>query len=66
MADAPETSEFTSIKQRIDEEHNIKTSIKSTTKSNDSQTILLKSFIAKNTDLTDQIPYSYHEYLYLV
>ena len=66
MADTPETSEFTSIKQRIDEEHNIKSNSKSTTKSNDSQTILLKSFIAKNTDLTDQIPYTYHEYLYLV
>ena len=66
MASSPETSEFTSIKQRINEEQDTKIDSQSTAKSNESPKILLKKFLTNNNDLTDQIPYSYHEYLHLV
>ncbi len=62
----PETSKFTSIKQRIDEYKFSKSDGVSLLKDNKYSKILLKDFLAKNDYLKDQIPYSYHEYLYLV
>jgi len=66
MASTPETSEFTSIKQRIDEEQETKPNSQRTAKSIESPKVLLKTFLAKNNTLTDQIPYNHHEYLNLV
>jgi len=66
MADTPETSEFTSIKQRIDEERaNI--NLKSQKRVTDSNNKLrLKRFVTEERLLTDEIPYLYREYLELV
>jgi REP element-mobilizing transposase RayT len=63
MADTPETSEFTSIKQRIDEEE-----LSSVKKAANSQRakLSLKEFLLKGDYLKDQIPYDYYEYLELV
>ncbi len=70
MAETPETSNYTSIKQRIDEEANVdKKSKRLVYKDNNKDKkprLTLKTFLAKGDYLKDQIPYSYHEYLYLV
>lgn len=66
MADTPEGSEFTSIKQRIEEsELNDKTSATDQQAVN-SRLLSLKAFIHENEILKDQIPYRFTEYLYLV
>ena len=63
MADTPETSEFTSIKQRIDEEE--PSSVKKAVKP-EKVKLSLKEFLLKGDYLKDQIPYDYYEYLELV
>jgi hypothetical protein len=66
MAETPETSEFTSIKQRIKERQ---PEVESSNKQNISNTppsLLLKTFVPQGYQLTDEIPYHYHEYLELV
>jgi REP element-mobilizing transposase RayT len=66
MAVTPETSEFTSIKQRIDE-HQLSTILsgKKVDKP-ESEGLSLKEFLLKGNYLKDQIPYDYYEYLELV
>jgi REP element-mobilizing transposase RayT len=66
MAETPESSEFTSIKQRIDEacmvrEHESK-KVKAISRNN----LLLKEFVIEGCPLTNEIPYLYREYLELV
>ncbi|MEH6443725.1 MAG: hypothetical protein V7784_07500 [Oceanospirillaceae bacterium] len=66
MASALENSDFTSIKQRIEEEIKVRKDSLVKRKAEESPKILLKSFIAENEVLNDQIPYCIEEYLYLV
>ena len=66
MADSPETSEFTSIKQRIDE---LADDVKFTFYqdcSKQKHPPALKPFLSQDEILKDQIPYNMKEYLYLV
>ncbi len=65
MAITPETSEFTSIKQRIEERSAINSRDAKVTEATPKPKLSLKQFLAKD-DLKDQIPYRYAEYLYLV
>ena len=66
MAETPETSDFTSIKQRIDEDQvnssrqSLKCAIPSKNK------LSLKKFSVGGCALTSEIPYLYREYLELV
>jgi hypothetical protein len=65
MAESPEESDFTSIKQRIEE---IPT-INEPQKSSDGVargSLLLKEFVKEGHQLQDEIPYHYREYLELV
>ena len=66
MATTPETSEFTSIKQRIEDRPGNLAVDPGQLEATDSRQIYLKAFIADNEILTDQIPYRLNEYLYLV
>ncbi len=63
MANRPETSEFTSIKQRIEKEV---VSLEADLIEPKSPKVSLKDFVAGNEVLKDQIPYQINEYLYLV
>ena len=63
IASTPETSYFTSIKQRIEEEVD---SRETDVVKPESPKITLKAFIAGNEVLKDQIPYRIKEYFYLV
>jgi len=66
MADTPEASDFTSIKQRINEHY---PSANPTNHRNTEQAdnvLTLKSFLQQGEELTTQIPYHYIEYLELV
>jgi hypothetical protein len=66
MANTPETSEFTSIKQRIEESKALeKQSLTEVTKQ-EKRVVALKEFLLKGDYLSDQIPYGFHEYLALV
>ncbi len=66
MATTPETSEFTSIKQRIEDQAGNPAAEPTQQQTTDSRQLSLKSFIADNDILTDQIPYHLNEYLFLV
>ena len=66
MAETPESSEFTSIKQRIDEDQ-VKISRQSLKCATPSKNKLcLKKFSVEGCALTNEIPYLYREYLELV
>ncbi|MEH6445355.1 MAG: transposase [Oceanospirillaceae bacterium] len=66
MADTPETSEFTSIKQRIsDHKQSGSQSVKETSTPMKTR-VTLKTFLSQGDYLKDQIPYYYQEYLELV
>ena len=66
MAEMPETSEFTSIKQRIDEDQRLLDRKPQKGTEERSKSLLLKKFVAVGSPLTDEIPYLYREYLELV
>jgi len=66
MAETPETSEFTSIKQRIDEDLSVRELEPKKVKAKSRKNLLLKEFVAKGCPLTDEIPYLYREYFELV
>ena len=66
MAETPETSGYTSIKQRIDEETKVNAKAKRLVNKDKKPRITLKTFLAKGDYLKDQLPYGYNEYLYLV
>ncbi|MEH6442844.1 MAG: hypothetical protein V7784_03015 [Oceanospirillaceae bacterium] len=63
IADTPEASEFTSIKQRIDEQQ--PSSVKKTTQLAGVK-LTLKELLLKGDYLKDQVLYDYHEYIELV
>lgn len=64
MAETPEESEYTSIKQRIDEKEVVK--IDEGAKDSDDQQLRLKEFLIKGDVLQAQIPFHYTDYLLLV
>ena len=66
IATMPETSEFTSIKQRIENQNGNLDADPNQQEVTGSRQPALKALIADNEILTDQIPYSLNEYLYLV
>ena len=66
MAEMPETSEFTSIKQRIDKDQRVKERLPKKGKQESGKNLFLKEFVAEGSPLTDEIPYLYREYLELV
>ena len=66
MAEMPETSEFTSIKQRIDEDHRVKERLPKKGMQGSGKNLFLKEFVAEGSPLTDEIPYLYREYSELV
>ena len=66
MADTPEASEFTSIKQRIDEDQIKREPNNLQESDNRPKNPFLKEFVAEGRPLADQIPYLYREYLELV
>jgi REP element-mobilizing transposase RayT len=66
MADTPETSGFTSIKQRICEEKEALKRKPDQSPNDQNNSLSLKTFVADGCILTDEIPYSYIEYLELV
>ena len=66
MAETPEKSEFTSIKQRIEADQPVKISEKEKVTVKASSHLLLKKFVAEGHQLKDEIPYHYKEYLELV
>jgi len=66
IAETPETSEFTSIKQRIEESRAAAKTSSEDVAVNSNQALLLKTFLVKGDDLKDQIPYYYDEYFELV
>ncbi|MEH6442644.1 MAG: transposase [Oceanospirillaceae bacterium] len=66
IADTPETSDYTSVKQRIDERSNTHVKAKQAVNNDIKPRITLKTFLAKGDCFKDQIPYGYSEYLYLV
>ncbi len=65
MADSPENSEFTSIKQRIDEVGSSQ-AIEPAEEKEECTKISLKQFLERNDRLKDQLPYGFTEYLNLV
>jgi len=66
MADTPEASEFTSIKQRIDEDLIKEEQGFANEPENRPNNPFLKEFVAEGCPLTEEIPYLYREYLELV
>ena len=66
MADTPETSQFTSIKQRVEERKLHRSSIDSSKKDQGLYSLALKHFLVQGEVLKTQIPYHYIEYLELV
>ena len=66
MAETPESSEYTSIKQRIDEGQMVREQQPKKVKKEPCKNLLLKEFVAEGGLLTDEIPYLYREYLELV
>ena len=66
MADTPETSEFTSIKQRIDDKKKEGGRPKKDSMSLEQSGLSLKEFLSKGDYLQDQIPFHYQDYLDLV
>ena len=66
MAYSPETSDFTSIKQRIEEQIDNSITETITQEVVETSSISLKAFIAEDDVLKDQIPYHLKDYLYLV
>jgi len=66
MAEAPETSEFTSIKHRIDEDLIMDEQGFAKEPVNQPNNPFLKEFVAEGRLLTEEIPYLYREYLELV
>ena len=65
MADTPETSEFTSIKQRVDEV-GLSQALEPAEEKEECAKISLKQFLERNDQLKDQLPYGFTEYLDLV
>ena len=66
MADTPETSEYTSIKQRIDDHLKADLELNKDAKEQEPKGLSLKKFLLEGDYLKDQIPYHYLEYLDLV
>ena len=66
MADTPETSEYTSIKQRIDDHLKADLQLNKDAKEQEPKGLSLKKFLLEGDYLKDQIPYHYLEYLDLV
>ena len=66
MAQTPENSDFTSIKQRIEADQPVKSHQNAKATTIVSSQLLLKEFVAEGHQLTDEIPYHYREYLELV
>ena len=66
MAETPEDSDYTSIKQRIEDDQPVVESVNDKGEGSPQSHLLLKEFVAEGHQLTDQIPYHYGEYLELV
>ncbi len=66
MASSPETSDFTSIKQRIEESDDSNFSEEVEQGAAEISSIALKAFIIENEVLKDQIPYHLKDYFHLV
>ncbi len=66
MADTPETSEFTSIKQRISDHKQLDNKSLKNASTQMNTRVPLKAFLSHGDYLKDQIPYGYQEYLELV
>ena len=66
MAEAPETSDFTSIKQRINAHNKTALEIEKGATEHDKSSLSLKEFLLESDYLRDQIPYHYREYLELI
>jgi len=66
MAETPESSDFTSIKQRIDDHQQAVVTASKDEITAERSGLLLKAFLAEGDYLKDQIPYHYREYLALV
>jgi len=69
MAETPESSEFTSIKQRIDEDQAVIQKQQQQPKKGETEphkSLFLKEFVAEGNPLSNEIPYLYREYLELV
>ncbi len=66
MAETPENSDFTSIKQRIEDDKPIAESVNAKGAGKSQSKLLLKEFVSEGHQLTDQIPFHYREYLELV
>jgi len=65
MAETPESSDFTSIKQRI-EDHRSKGRLPNKGAAEPNKSLLLKEFVTEGSPLTDEVPYLYREYLELI
>ena len=66
MAETPEDSDFTSIKQRIEDDKPVADNVNTKGAGKFQSNLLLKEFVVEGHQLTDQIPYHYREYLELV
>ena len=66
MAQTPENSDFTSIKQRIEADKPVKSHQNAKATAIVSTHLILKEFVAEGHQLKDEIPYHYQEYLELV
>ena len=66
MAETPETSNFTSIKQRIDAHNQTAEEIEKDVTDHEKYCLSLKEFLLESDTLRDQIPYYYREYLELI
>ncbi len=66
MAETPESSEFTSIKQRIEEDQAVRERKPRKVRTQSRNNLCLKEFVAEGCPLTHEIPYLYREYLALV
>ncbi|NQZ30454.1 MAG: transposase [Oceanospirillaceae bacterium] len=66
MAETPEYSDFTSIKQRIEDDQQIVEKPNDKGAYETQAKLLLKKFWAEGRQLEDEIPYHYREYLELV
>ncbi len=66
MAETPEDSDYTSIKQRIEDDKSVTNSVNAKGSEKTQSNLLLKEFVVEGHQLTDQIPYHYRDYLELV
>jgi len=66
MAEAPESSDFTSIKQRIEEDQVTRERKPRKVRTASRKNLFLKKFVVEGCPLTNELPYLYREYLVLV